>query len=873
MDIERSDNEDLESPLINEERLAILSRALSDMSHITDIDDLYNYLCEVIYSFSPDYYIFISKIKDSSEISLHKTAGISLEKLQHITGLSPSHFLHFKANPDYLEAYKSGQVVKGISLAGNHTSFIGFPGVSDKIVSSLEIVSTYGFGICLKNELMAIVHIGVKKNCAELDIELIELLLKQAGIVAQRIYSENALRELRSNKKVSDLHFSKFSKAIEHSPLSIIITNARAEIEYTNPCFNELTGYTREEIIGKNPRILQSGEMPATFYRHLWDTLTAGKDWKGEFRNKKKNGELYIEQAIITPLFDENGKISHYVGVKEDVTEQKKIEEALKENQKILHEAQHLSRIGHYVIDYETRNWTCSPVVDEIFGLDSTFEKTLTNFSKLITPEFYPQMLESFYKFTELKKPFCFECKIRNYTSQAEQWILIKGKLHDSSNGSPKCYMGTIQDMSETKKIEHELLLNNERLESLLRIVDLDPGNTQELLNFALNEAIELTESKVGYLFLYNENTKTFYQGAWSKEIKEPCKAVIQKRARKNGQLENWLKIIQSKKPVIINDYQSYHNEVPAFLEEHLTINTFLSVPVFCDQKLVAIVGVVNKEDDYNQSDLMQITIMMNSVWKIAEKQKIVEELIKAKEKAIESDKLKSAFLANISHEIRTPMNAIIGFSELLSKNVSNPQSLEKFAKIIHTRSIYLLDLIDDIISLSQVEAGIIEINPTRFSVNKLLDDLESQARLKLISLNKGLEIKLVKKKSDDDSFILFDKHRLQQILNNLMENAIKFTIRGSITISYHSKTDNNIIFTVADTGKGIPLQNQEHLFERFHRTENYTFNYGGLGLGLSICKGILDTIGGKIWAESEEDKGTKISFSIPASFITKNNP
>jgi CheY-like chemotaxis protein/two-component sensor histidine kinase len=250
----------------------------------------------------------------------------------------------------------------------------------------------------------------------------------------------------------------------------------------------------------------------------------------------------------------------------------------------------------------------------------------------------------------------------------------------------------------------------------------------------------------------------------------------------------------------------------------------------------------------------------------------MIEELVLPKEKAIESDKLKSAFLANMSHEIRTPMNAILGFSELLTKNISNPGSLEKFAHIIHSRSVYLLALIDDILNLSQVEAGIIRINPVKFSVNKLLDDLKQQVNLKLNSLNKNLDIILGKTRSDEDSTIYFDKTRLQQILNHLLENATKFTGKGSITISYAEGQNNNIIFTVADTGKGIPTKSQKLLFERFHKSEDSSFNYGGLGLGLSICKGILDVLGGKIWAESEENKGTKISFSIPATFIESNN-
>ncbi|MBN2236847.1 MAG: PAS domain S-box protein, partial [Bacteroidales bacterium] len=135
-----------------------------------------------------------------------------------------------------------------------------------------------------------------------------------------------------TERKATEIELIKFLKAVEQSPVSIMITNMEGAIEYANPKVSEITGYQKEELIGKNPRIFNSREQDSLFYDHLWNTISSGKDWTGEFHNKKKNGELFWEHASISPILNEKGEITHYLAFKEDITKRKQAEKALKES-------------------------------------------------------------------------------------------------------------------------------------------------------------------------------------------------------------------------------------------------------------------------------------------------------------------------------------------------------------------------------------------------------------------------------------------------------------------------------------------------------------------------------------------------------------
>jgi len=240
-------------------------------------------------------------------------------------------------------------------------------------------------------------------------------------------------------------------------------------------------------------------------------------------------------------------------------------------------------------------------------------------------------------------------------------------------------------------------------------------------------------------------------------------------------------------------------------------------------------------------------------------------ELLKAKSKAEESERLKSLFLANMSHEIRTPMNGIIGFTNLLKNHNLNSDDRDNYISIIEKSGDRLLNIIDDIINISKIEAGHTEINLSPTDLNEQLKYIFNLFKLEAEEKN----IKLIINEHINRDLIDTDREKLYAILTNLTKNAIKFTNNGIIEIGYNFKNDEfnekYIEFFVKDTGIGIKREYTNLIFERFRQvSESKTRNYEGSGLGLTITKAYVELLGGKIWLDSEEDKGTNFYFTIP---------
>ncbi len=263
---------------------------------------------------------------------------------------------------------------------------------------------------------------------------------------------------------------------------------------------------------------------------------------------------------------------------------------------------------------------------------------------------------------------------------------------------------------------------------------------------------------------------------------------------------------------------------------------------------------------------LSTVILGNNTVYGIArditDRKNAENELIKAKEKAEESDRLKTAFLHNISHEIRTPMNAIFGFSSLLQSQGFDKEKTSHFTEIICQNILQLESIINDIICVATIEAGQEKIRKKEINLNVLLQNVFKQYELKANS--RKLIFKLHTNLDDANSSIITDDVKLIQIISNLLNNAIKFTNKGEIQFGYIPKND-FLEFFVKDTGIGIPIEKHKIIFERFRQADStIATNYGGTGLGLSISKSYIELLDGKIWVESEPTRGSTFYFTIP---------
>ena len=240
----------------------------------------------------------------------------------------------------------------------------------------------------------------------------------------------------------------------------------------------------------------------------------------------------------------------------------------------------------------------------------------------------------------------------------------------------------------------------------------------------------------------------------------------------------------------------------------------------------------------------------------ITTRKQVELELIQAKEKAEESDRLKSAFLANMSHEIRTPLNAIVGFSSLLAET-DEAELRHVYMSLVQENNELLLNLISDILDISKIEAGMIDLVMGRVDVPQLCREVIATFSHK----KRDTAVELRFDENSPQIVIDADKNRIMQVLSNFLTNALKFTTKGSITLSYSLEDESQVRFCVTDTGKGIPDEQKHEIFNRFVKLDSFV---QGAGLGLSICQSLVNRMGGKIGVESREGEGSCFWFTHP---------
>jgi PAS domain S-box-containing protein len=638
---------------------------------------------------------------------------------------------------------------------------------------------------------------GVKKDGSIFPIEIeardfISENNKKLSVATIRDISERIKTEAENKKLLL---------AIEQSANSIIITDINGNIEYTNPKFSELTGYKLNEVLGKNPRVLKSGHQKKEFYDDLWQTISNGKNWKGTFKNVDKNGKSFWERATISPVIDNNGVITNYLGVKEDVSELKESEEKFKlllessEDMITIHDLK-----GNYLYYNGPSCYDLRP--EDVIGKSpyDFFEKD--NAHKIV------KSIESVGKSGKSKM---IELNL-NWFNKKKWFSEYFYPILDGQKGEVRI-VKVCRDITDRKKVEIEnIKLSTVVEQSANSIIITDTSGKIEYINPSFKKITGYSsEDILGkrlYVLSSHKHTFEFYKELW-KTIKagKIWKGEIQNKT-KSGKLI-WEQIIIS--PIKNNVGE---------------ITNYLSI----------------SED---------ITLLKKAV------KSLKTALIKAKE----SDKLKSSFLANMSHEIRTPMNGIIGFSEFLMEPDLSYKKRVEYSRIVIDNSKLLLAIVNDILDISKIEAGIVKINYEKVNINGLIDELYSFYQPK--ANEKRLNFHYIKGLENNQSIIDIDKTKLNQVLSNLLSNAFKFTEEGNIGFGYQL-IENELKFFVEDTGLGIDGEFSNKIFERFIQG-NHDVNRlnTGTGLGLAISKKIIELFGGEIWFDSSRE-GTTMYFTIP---------
>ncbi|APG26559.1 hypothetical protein A7E78_00995 [Syntrophotalea acetylenivorans] len=504
--------------------------------------------------------------------------------------------------------------------------------------------------------------------------------------------------------KQSEETARKLSTAVEQSPTAIIITDLEGIIEYANPQFLQMTGYRENEVIGQSSRLLKSGYMPHGFYKDLWRIISAGQTWKGEMLNRRKNGELYWELDAISPIRDSFNCITHYIATKVDISDRKRMEETLRENEKIQRTLMERLPIPLVIIDAASRIIeSVNPAAAQLIG--SAEEQIIGN-------------------------------RCHNFLCPAQE---------DSC---------PILDQNQTVDSSEKLLIQHDGV------------------------------------------------------------------------------------------------QIPI-------LKTVRKVTIKGKEKLIEC--LVDIRDRLEAEESLRIA---NRQWKEATAK--AEHLAEAADAA---NMAKSTFLASMSHEIRTPLNAILGYSQLLQKDPDLQPAQREQIQTINRSGDHLLELINDILEISRIEAGHVAIHPAPLDFRQMMADLASM--FKLSCQQKSLQFEMTLEQ-ELPQYLKADRAKIRQVLINLLSNAVKFTEQGHISLQAKGSTTDQtnwvITIDISDSGRGIDPSEQDKLFEAFEQTSSGKTSGMGSGLGLSISRAYAEQLGGELrLEESSAGSGSRFRFTFTA--------
>lgn len=670
---------------------------------------------------------------------------------------------------------------------------------------------------------------------------------------------QGIVEDITAKKNTEDLFFEssqRLKDQFNHTPLASIIWDLDFNVIDWNNSAERIFEYTAEEAIGENGKDLIIPKNVLSDIDEIWSILL---NQKGGYRhtnnNITKSGREIVCDWYNVTLKDSDGNVIGVASTGNDITENIHSKKLLENSEKKYRDIFEKS-IDAVLISKNGRITDCNDSAIKMFGFNDK-ESILKIDPFELSPLNQPDGRNSRTKALELIKVTLeegsnrFRWYHRNKNGTIFPTEVTFTKINDKDEQSTIHIV--VCDISEkVKKEELELVLYN------ISKAALTDSKFEDFGLFIKNELHKIIDTTNFYIALYNKETDMIHTPIMVDE-----KDDITDFPAKNSLTGH---VIHSKKPLMTGcnsnpSSRSTNGLAPAMLG--VACKIWVGVPLKIKDEVFGAIVVQSYTDEnaYSKNDVQLLEFVANQISHTIQRKNTENDLKKALIKAQESDKLKSAFLANMSHEIRTPMNGIIGFSELfLNSDLSNNER-KKYANIVINSSKQLLSIVNDILDISKIEAGVVQLNYENVNINEQLNN--HIAFYNPIASDNNIILKCFKGLSDKDSNIRIDKTKLNQILTNLLSNAFKFTEKGTIEYGYHLVGE-NLQFYVKDTGMGIDINLQNKIFERFTQA-NLELNYQkkGTGLGLAISKKFVELFNGEIWLNSNED-GTTIYFTIP---------
>lgn len=412
--------------------------------------------------------------------------------------------------------------------------------------------------------------------------------------------------------------------------------------------------------------------------------------------------------------------------------------------------------------------------------------------------------------------------------------------------------------------LEEKVEVLERRIAALERILKISQILTltlqlEPLLQTIVQAATELTDTEASSIMLMDKNTGELRFEAVSGPTREEVKRVT---VPLEGSIAGW--IVREGKPLLISDVQQdprFYTQVDKTTD--FETRSILGVPLQVKGKVIGVLEAINKTGDgiFTQDDIHTLSTLAAHAAIAIENARLVTEIQRAYEELSELDQLKSEFVAVASHELQTPLTVILGYASFLKKEATGVASEQ--ADAVLQSALRLRSLIDDMVNLRHIKTGKAELELESLSLNELVTAITAEFASLAEAKKQNVSVQL----ASQPPMVEADRQKLRLVLANLLSNAIKFTPEGGrIQVAVETK-GNEVWISVRDTGIGIPSREQERIFNDFYQVEpSLTRRFEGMGLGLSIAKGMVELHGGRIWVESVEGMGSSFTFALPLS-------
>jgi PAS domain S-box-containing protein len=661
-----------------------------------------------------------------------------------------------------------------------------------------------------------------------------------------------------NQKKNAEIRRSRFEfeNFADMLPEMIYELDLTGKLVFANTQALRFGGYTAEEM----RKGLHISQFFPEHYKKMLENLAAIRNHEdissNEYYIRKKDGTTVPIVTHSFAIFHED-KIIGYRGTVTDISKRKKYEEQITREKAFLEHLIDSTPLAIVISDVPGKITMVNKEFTNLFGYTSA-EAINRNINDLVVPDEFREEAESIDKLAAARHRVIRETIRKDKSGNRIQVSLTSTAI--VVNYEPAAFVGIYRDITTEKKnaLQQEVLYN-------ISSAALQQTDLEELYPTIERELGKIWSTNNFYIALYDSKTETLTMPFFADE-KDTFREVSAHKT-----ITGW--VIRNKKSVLLKEKDLAELEEAGEIELIGTqCKVWMGVPLQVDNDVIGVICLQDyyDEDRFSPDDLYVLDFIANQTAIALQRRIMLDNLITARQKAEEAAQSKQIFMSTMSHEIRTPLNEVIGITNLLLQGNPRDDQMD-YIKTLRFSGNHLLTLVNDVLDYNKMESGKIVFEQIRFNLNDFLDEIMRSYSFR--SKAKNLDFDIVKVGSLPVN-VIGDQIRLNQILSNLLSNALKFTKEGGISVIIREVERNNsqskLEFSVRDSGIGIPFKKQAAIFENYAQaSSDTTRRYGGTGLGLAICKKLVELQGGTIGVQSDPGKGSTFSFTLSFEDVT----